>query len=144
MLLELLGNQVKLNALWQSFQQLSLEVVLLLVLLSRLEVSFSEPLLLLFDILLQTLRFLNLLLSDTALNIQFLLLHLFSRPLSLLLTLLERVLQLFQEFFLFLESCLCLLPQFPFSFLHHLLLNFVFLQVEFVLSKIPVNLLFLF
>lgn len=144
MLLELLGNQVKLNTLWQSFQQLSLEVVLLLVLLSRLEVSFSEPLLLLFDILLQTLRFLNLLLSDTALNIQFLLLHLFSRPLSLLLTLLERVLQLFQEFFLFLESCLCLLPQFPFSFLHHLLLNFVFLQVEFVLSKIPVNLLFLF
>jgi hypothetical protein len=143
-LLELLGNQVKLNTLWQSFQQLSLEVVLLLVLLSRLEVSFSEPLLLLFDILLQTLRFLNLLLSDTALNIQFLLLHLFSRPLSLLLTLLERVLQLFQEFFLFLESCLCLLPQFPFSFLHHLLLNFVFLQVEFILSKIPVNLLFLF
>jgi hypothetical protein len=143
-LLELLGNQVKLNALWQSFQQLSLEIVLLLVLLSRLEVSFSEPLLLLFDILLQTLRFQNLLLSDTALNIQFLLLHLFSRPLSLLLTLLERVLHLFQEFFLFLESCFCLLPQFPFSFLHHLLLNFVFLQVEFVLSKIPVNLLFLF
>lgn len=116
-------------------------MVLVLVPVLDVKVGLPQPLLLLFDLLLELLGLLQPFLPDPPLDLNLLYFHLLGGPFSLLFAVLEGAFELLQQFFLLEEDGLGFLPHLLLPLLHLLLFQDVLLEVELGLGVVPVDLL---